>query len=82
MFPLWILAATAVIFATATVVAEGAVTTTAAAEEDEDKNDYPRTVITTKVTHLRKPPFLFSSHTMLRLIKMLHNKNKKVFDFS
>ena len=24
----------------------------------------PRAIVTTKVTHLRKPPFLFSSHTM------------------
>ncbi len=57
------LAATAVIVAAATV-AVSSVTASAAAEEDEDKNDYPSTVISTKVTHLRKPPFLFSSHTM------------------
>lgn len=67
--------------ATATVVVTAAVTTavancvgtaaTAAAAEDEDKDDYPRTVITTKVTHLRKPPFLFSSHTMQRLKDVL-----------
>ena len=60
--------------AAATVVVTTAVTTavaycvgaaaTAAAEEDEDKDDYPRTIVTTKITHLRKPPFLFSSHTM------------------
>ena len=68
-YPFWVsvfscygLAATAVVVAAATVI--GCVTATAAATEDEDKNDYPRTVISTKVTHLRKPPFLFSSHTM------------------
>lgn len=61
--------ATAVIIAattaTATIVVKStAVTATAAAEEDDDEDYNPRTVITTKVTHLRKPPFLFSSHTM------------------
>lgn len=65
------LAAAAVIVATAVVSsATGAVAT--AAEEDEDKNDYPRTVVTTKVTHLRKPPFLFSSHTMQKAGGVLH----------
>lgn len=58
------LAATAIIFAAATVA--GSIAASAAAEDDEDKDDYPRTVISTKVTHLRKPPFLFSSYTMLK----------------
>ena len=62
---LWKLAAAAVIIATATVVCSISTATTAA-EEDEDKNDYPRTIVSTKITHLRKPPFLFSSHTMLK----------------
>ena len=57
------LAATAVVFAATAVIGVAAVVTAAAAEE-KDKDDYPSTVITTKVTHLRKPPFLFSSHTM------------------
>ena len=59
------LAATAVIVATATAVVSGiSAATTATAEQDEDKDYNPRTVITTKITHYRKPPFLFSSHTM------------------
>ena len=58
--------ATAVIVATAatTVVVRTVVTATAAAEDNEDKDYNPRAIVTTKVTHLRKPPFLFSSHTM------------------
>ena len=71
------LAATAVVVAAATAaVSVCCVTATAAAEEDEDKNDYPRTVITTKVTHLRKPPFLFSSHTMQTLKSVLQGLKK------
>ena len=68
------LAAAAVIVATATtttVVSSVSTAATTAAAEDEDKDDYPRTVITTKVTHLRKPPFLFSSHTMRKQVKVL-----------
>ena len=58
--------ATAVIVATAatTVIVRTVVTATATAEDDEDEDYNPRAIITTKVTHLRKPPFLFSSHTM------------------
>ncbi len=68
------LAAAAVILATAIVAATvtGSSAVTAAAAEDEDKNDYPRTIVTTKVTHLRKPPFLFSSHTMQEAGGVLH----------
>ncbi len=60
-----LLAAAAVVITAATVVVSS-ITASAAAEEDEDKDNYPGTVISTKVTHLRKPPFLFSSHTMLK----------------
>ncbi len=69
------LATATVIIATAIVVAAVTVegTVTAAAAEDEDKNDYPRTIVTTKVTHLRKPPFLFSSHTMHKTGGVLHH---------
>ena len=46
------LAATAIVFATATAaVSVGCVTATAAAEEDDDEDNNPRTVVTTKVTH-------------------------------
>lgn len=81
------LAAAAVVIATATTVVSSISTaTTTAAAKDEDKDDYPRTVITTKVTHLRKPPFLFSSHTMKKQIEMLQKnifKNYLTFpDFS
>lgn len=67
--------ATAVIVATAaTTVVEGTVVTaTAAAEEDEDEDYNPRAIVTTKVTHLRKPPFLFSSHTMQKTERVLQN---------
>ncbi len=50
-FPRYELAAAAVIVATAVVSCVSAAAT-AAAEEDEDKNDYPRAIVTTKVTHL------------------------------
>ena len=67
------LATTTVVLATAVTAVASCVGTaaTAAAEEDEDKDDYPRAIITTKVTHLRKPPFLFSSHTMQRIRSVL-----------
>ena len=67
--------ATAVIVATAaTTVVEGTVVTaTAAAEDDEDEDYNPRAIVTTKVTHLRKPPFLFSSHTMQKTERVLQN---------
>ncbi len=75
------LAAAAVIVATATVVSS-VVSATATAAEDEDKDYNPRTVITTKVTHLRKPPFLFSSHTMKITFKVLQkNILKKYLTF-
>ncbi len=60
------LAAATVVVATATVIGCHSTATATAAAEDEDKDDYPRAIVTTKVTHLRKPPFLFSSHTMQR----------------
>ncbi len=60
-----LLAATTVVVATATVVSIASATRAAAAEEDEDKNDYPRAVVSTEVTHFVSPLCLFSSHTML-----------------
>ena len=57
--------------ATTIVVGSVVVTATATAEDDEDEDYNPRTVITTKVTHLRKPPFLFSSHTMQKSERVL-----------
>lgn len=87
--------ATAVIVATAAttvIVVRTVVTATATAEDDEDEDYNPRAIVTTKVTHLRKPPFLFSSHTMqksIRLLQILKFKfsNKKlqlkiILDFS
>ena len=44
-------------------------------EDDEDEDYNPRAIITTKVTHLRKPPFLFSSHTMQSFLRC-YFKNK------
>ena len=89
------LASAIVVTTTATAVVATVVVgtvVTAAAEEDDDEDYNPRTVITTKVTHLRKPPFLFSSHTMqksIRLLQILKFKflNKKlqlkiILDFS
>ncbi len=79
--PLWVLfffcllAATAIIVTTTTVVATIA-TRAAAAEEDKDKNDYPRAVISTEVTHFLDLLCLFSSHTMLKEIKVLHSFKK------
>jgi hypothetical protein len=72
------LAATAVVVtaAAATVVSNGSTAATTAAEEDEDKDNYPRAIVSTKVTHLRKPPFLFSSHTMQKKRSVLQEINK------
>ncbi len=73
------LAAAAVVVAAATAVVSGhsAVAAITAAAEDEDEDYDPRTIVTTKVTHLRKPPFLFSSHTMPITGDMLHRMAKK-----
>ena len=78
------LAAAAVVVTTATTIVSSVSTTaTTTAAEDEDKDDYPRTVITTKVTHLRKPPFLFSSHTMKINFHLLQkNIRKKYLTFT
>ncbi len=47
---------------TATAVVAGTVVT-AAAEEDDNEDYNPRTVVTTKTTHLRKPPsFVFITY--------------------
>jgi len=72
-FGLYGLAATAIIVAAAITIAYRIAATTAAAEEDKNEDYNPRTVITTKVTHLRKPPFLFSSHTMQNKKEVLLN---------
>ena len=50
------LAAATVIVASATVVITG-ITATATAEENEDKDDNPSAVVTTEITHYKKPPF-------------------------
>ncbi len=73
------LAAATVVVAAATAAIISSICTAAAtaAEDDEDKNDYPRAIITTKVTHLRKPPFLFSSHTMQVKYRLLQIDVKK-----
>lgn len=51
-----LLAAAAVVVATATVAYCSVITAAAAAEEDEDEDNNPRTIVTTKITHIRKPP--------------------------
>ena len=67
LFFLVLLAATTVVVATTTtaVVSSVSATRAAAAEENEDKDDYPRAVISTEVTHFLDLLCLFSSHTML-----------------
>ena len=70
-----LLAATTVVVATATtaVVSSVSAARAAAAEENEDKDDYPRAVISTEVTHFLDLLCLFSSHTMLKRAKVLQN---------
>ena len=53
LFFLVLLAATTVVVATTTtaVISSVSATRAAAAEENEDKDDYPRAVISTEVTH-------------------------------
>ena len=68
-----LLAATTVVVATTTTALVSSVSATraAAAEENEDKDDYPRAVISTEVTHFLDLLCLFSSHTMLKGTKVL-----------
>ena len=68
-----LLAATTVVVATTTtaVISSVSATRAAAAEENEDKDDYPRAVISTEVTHFLDLLCLFSSHTMLKGTKVL-----------
>lgn len=70
-----LLAATTVVVATATtaVISSVSAARAAAAEENEDKDDYPRAVISTEVTHFLDLLCLFSSHTMLKGTKVLQN---------
>ena len=72
------LAATAVVVATATVVSN-ACAATAAAEEDEDKNDYPRAVVSAEVTHCLFPPFACFHH-ILCMVGMMCYKILKSLD--
>ena len=54
--------ASAVVVTTTAAAIAGTIVT-AAAEEDDDEDYNPRTVVTTKTTHLRKPPsFVFITY--------------------
>ncbi len=75
--------ATSTVVITAAVAVAVIVSAATAAAEDEDEDYNPRTIVTTKVTHLRKPPFCFH-HILCCFTYGCYKtkKFKKVFDFS